>query len=414
MGKALTKEDLIYILQAVLKLSQLPTNALHRDADNGLYVEDYHQDLQAHTEDSSVHVTQQILDVLSRIAINESDELTYDGKQLMTYISQKPNNGLSQKDDGLYVPALQISKEADNVIGIKDDGLYVKNTDASKHVGDDSIHVTQEDKDEWNAMLYNANDYTDEEISRLPIHDFCFTTSLPATGQESMIYFLANNPDSPKECTYSIHIWRDNKWHTLTATNNTFNLYVTQEQFIESLKGFVHSNQNVLDALTEDENGRLCFKGQSVFDTLLIHPSKKNAIQIKDGQLYVYDYTEEITSMAKASFLTKTNLYNEEISQSGKYQLKDDIMNYNLLLIEYYYKPDNDRDSPGCAKTAIVDVDTLIECRQLGRNYMLEYGYGVMTSNSQIYIEGDMLTVNYYHNVCIYKITGIRKGDDDG
>lgn len=414
MGKALTKEDLIYILQAVLMLSQQPDNALHRDT-QGLYVKDYAGDLQAHTGDSSIHVTQDILDILSHIGIDDKDELTYDGKQLMTYISKEANNGLSQKTDGLYVPALRISKKADNALGMEEDGLYIKNTDSTDHVTNEDIHVTKEDKDNWNKTLDSAKKYTDDEIGKLPIHDFCFTTQLPTENQdETMLYFLADDPERPLECTFTVYIWRDGKWHTVGVTNKTLKNFVTHEDLTKILTNYAHSNQAVLDAITEDEFGALAYKGQSVFDNLLLSPDPTNAITVKDGKLYVRDYTQEIESIVKGAFLTKVNLYNEEISQSGKYQLKDDISNYNLLIIEYYYKPDKEGEPPGCAKTAVVDVDTLVECRQLGRNYMLEYGYGIMTSNSQIYVEGDMLTVNYYHNVCIYKITGIRKGDEDG
>lgn len=416
MGKALTKEDLIYILQAVLTLSQLPTNALHRK-DDGLYVEDYHADLEAHTSNGSIHVTQQILDTLARIGINENDELTYDGKQLMTYISKAEHNGLVQKDDGYYVPALRISQEACNALIKKDDGLFVKDTDASQHINNDSIHVTQDDKDNWDGMLDEANDYTDQEIAALPIHDFCFVTQLPATGQdETMLYFLANDPERCLECTYVLCIWRDGAWHTLGITNRTLKDYVTKQQFIDDTKQFFHGNQSILDALGEDANGILTYNGKGIFNLGLIDADDTNAIEIRNGKLYVRDYTQEIVSMVNSTQLVKTNLYNEEISESGKYKLKDTIDNYNLILVEYYYKPnDVDPGTPGCIQTAVIDPDTLNEAYSQGMLYILQYGYGVMTSNSQIHIVGDELTVDYYHNVCIYKITGIRKGgNSDG
>lgn len=392
MGKALTKEDLIYILQAVLKLSQLPTNALHREAD-GLYVEDYHADLEKHTNDDSIHVTQQILDTLSHIAIDDKGELVFDGKQLMTYISKAPDNALVEKSDG----------------------YYVKNTDASQHINDSSIHVTQDDKDNWDSMLDEANDYTDDEIAALPIHDFCFVTSLPTQDQdETMLYFLANNPDRCLECTYTLHIWKDGKWHVLGVTNKTLGDYVTKQEFIDGIKDFFHSNQSVLDALNEDVYGVLTYRGKSIFNLGLIDADKTNAIEIRNGKLYVRDYTQEINSLANSSQLVKTNLYNEEISESGKYKLKDTIDNYNLILVEYYYKPNNeDPGTPGCIQTAVIDPDTLNDAYSMGRLYILQYGYGVLTSNSQIHIVGDELTVDYYHNVCIYKITGIRKGSGE-
>lgn len=392
MGKALTKEDLIYILQAVFTISQLPTNALHRE-DGSLYVKDYSADLAAHTENNSIHVTQQILDILAHIDIDDKDELTYDGKQLMTYISKAADNALVQKDDG----------------------FYVKNTDASQHVNNSAIHVTQADKDAWNAMLGQATSYTDQEIAALPIHDFCFVTQLPTVNQdETMLYFLAEDPDRCLECTYVLYIWKEGKWHCLGITNKTLKDYVTKNEFIDGVKDFVHGNQAILDALSEDANGILIYKGKSIFHNDFISEEPGNAIKLKDGKLFVKDYTNDIKSIVKCTSLTKANLYDGEISESGKYKLKDTIDNYNLILVEYYYKPNHeDPGTPGCIQTAVIDPDTLNEAYSMGRLYILQYGYGVMTSNSQIHIVGDELTVDYYHNVCIYKITGIRRGVDE-
>lgn len=413
--KALTKEDLIYILQAVLMLSQQPTNALHRE-DDGLYVKDYTQDLEAHTSDSSIHVTQSILDVLNRITINEDDELTFDGKQLMTYISQEPFNSLVQKEDGYYVPSLRISQEQNNALEMKDDGLYTKNTDASTHTSDKVIHVTQNDKDTWNGILKEANDYTDQSIAEIPIQHLFFGTQLPNTGQsEDTLYFLADDPERIDECTYTIYIWREGAWHVLNITKRTLKDYVTDTDFKNTIKSFVHTNQEVLDKFSVDENGILLYDGHGFFDSVIVHPAKDNALEIRDGKFYVHNYTQEITSMMKSSALAKTNLYDQEISQSGKYKLKDTIDNYNLILVEYYYKPNKqDPGTPGCIQTAVIDPDTLNDAYSMGMLYILQYGYGVMTSNSQIHIVGDELTVDYYNNVCIYKITGIRKGDTDG
>ena len=44
MAKALTKEDLIYILNSIFRLSSEPNNSF-KMLDDGLFVEDYHQDL---------------------------------------------------------------------------------------------------------------------------------------------------------------------------------------------------------------------------------------------------------------------------------------------------------------------------------------------------------------------------------
>jgi len=415
MSKALTKEDLIYILQSVLKLSQDSDNALHRASDDGLYVKDYANDLRMHVDNASMHVTQNILDVLSHISIDANDELIYNGKQLVTYISKDADNAIIQKDDGLYAPAFKLSKKANNALILEADGLYNKNTDASSHINDHDIHVTKIDKDNWDGMLRSANDYTNQEIDKLPVRNFCFVTSLPESNQdEKMLYLLADDPSNLLGCTYTAYIYYNNAYHNIGITKQELSHYITTDQFAQALTMIAHNNQSVLDKLSEDASGALCYNGQNIFNNALVSTDPFNAIVVKDGKLYAKDYGKEIESIEKGASLAKVNLYNEEISQSGKYSLKDSIDNYNLILVEYYYKPDKqDKGTPGCIQTAVIDPDTLNEAYSMGMLYILQYGYGTMTSNSQIHIVKDKLTVDYYHNVCIYKITGIKKGDDE-
>ena len=61
--KALTKEDLMYILQSIFHLSDEPNNAF-KMLNDGLYVQDYHNDLQNsndnlqnHIDDTNVHIS---------------------------------------------------------------------------------------------------------------------------------------------------------------------------------------------------------------------------------------------------------------------------------------------------------------------------------------------------------------------
>ena len=54
-SKALTKEDLIYILDSIFRLSSQPNNAF-KMLEDGLFVNDYQNDLQEHTGDNDIHV----------------------------------------------------------------------------------------------------------------------------------------------------------------------------------------------------------------------------------------------------------------------------------------------------------------------------------------------------------------------
>ena len=84
------------------------------------------------------------------------------------------------------------------------------------------------------------------------------------------------------------------------------------------------------------------------------------------------------------------------------------------MLIEFYYYPNDPEEKPGDAKSVMVDTDTMEELYAKGIDYMIELGHGVSVANSKIRIHDDRLEVNYYHNICIYKITGIKRGDTNG
>ena len=70
MSKALTKEDLLYILQGIFRLSQEPDNAFDM-LEDGLYVKDYQNDLSNHTDDDTIHITPEIHDILDLLSIDE-------------------------------------------------------------------------------------------------------------------------------------------------------------------------------------------------------------------------------------------------------------------------------------------------------------------------------------------------------
>ena len=387
MAKQLTKEDLIYILQTIFQISHEENNGFMRKPD-GLYAEDYHRDLQAHIDDSNKHVTASIIRILNRLSVDENDELLFDNKPVVNR---------------------SISQDANNAIEKRADGYYVEKVDYASHFNNTVIHVTQEDKDAWNRIYDDAKEYTD----RLEIHEFYFVTSLPTANiSPTAIYFYANDPQRLNECYFTMYLWYDNDWRVLGITKKTFEDYVSKTELIEILKRYEHINQEVLDKLGEDDFGNLVYNGQDIVSTLLIAPDYDNALTLKDGKLYVRDYTTEINSLTKSVYLVKTPLYFTEIDDCGVYSLNDSIDNYTMLLIEYYYRPDEGTPhaQDACMKTAIVDIDTINECYNRGMNYLLEHRHGNLVASTLILMHDNKLIVNYYHNVCIYKITGIREG----
>lgn len=395
MQKALTKDDLIYILNGIFRLSAQADNAFQMLSD-GLYVKDYTNDLNAHMNDTDVHVDATIKAILNKITADDQGNIYYD-THLLCRVSTQAGNAIQQLPDGIFVTdySTEIQQHTD-------------------HTNDNEIHVTQLDKDTWNQMLADAKVFTLDEIQKLKILEIRPVSTLPEEDDisETTIYLLDNDPECPEGCPCTMNMYIMGQWIKLGVTNTILNHYVLKTDAQEAIdNSHVHDNQSVIDKFTENENGELLYDGANIHD-IGVSSQDKNAAQLINGQLYVRDYTEEIKTMQISAAFAKINLLDYELTDSGVYELKDFIDNYNILLVEYYYKPNDPQDTPGCAKTAVIDTDVLNLLYEKGIDYMLEYGYGILVSNSKIRMHENKIWINYYHNVCVYRITGIRKGDD--
>ena len=406
MAKALTREDLIYILESIFRLSEQENNAFQMLTD-GLYVENY----KIHANNENLHVNEQLGTILSKFAISENGALLFNGNPVNVSISTKEGNGIIFETDGLFVPGVQ---------------------EANEHVNNSNIHVTQEDKENWNSTLDEAKEYVLNEIKKIVIYDVQIVDALPeipviaATmddtdvipeGPEPVwpssttLYLLMNDPDSLEECPFTAYMFLQDNWEKLSVTNKTLSKYSLKTEVQDACdKAHEHANKEALDRFSIDDNGDLLYDGTNIHEVDL-STDRDNAAQMIDGKLYVKDFSNEIKTLQIAAAFSKVNLYDKEISDSGVYELKDSIDNYSLILVEYYYRPDDETQSPGCAKTAVIDTDVLNYLYSKNMDYMLDYGYGVLMSNSKIRMYDNKLWVDYYHNVCIYQITGIRRGD---
>ena len=389
MSKALTKEDLVYILQGIFRLSTQPDNAFQM-LDDGLYVKDYQNDFNNHTSDTGLHITQDIRDILNLFSIDANDNLLYDGKPVNVSISGEANNAIKVKSDGIYVEDIS--------------------TETKNHIQDTDIHVTKTDKETWDKTLQDAKDFTMDEIDKLVIYDIKEVDVLPTENISSTtLYLLTSDPEHSDECEDVMYMYLRDKWITLSITNKTLKLLATKKELEDYAKKddlHEHDNKDLLDKFSNADNGDLLYDGKSLHEFELSE-APNNAAKLKDGKLFVEDFSDTIRSLQVASAISKTRLYTGDITESGRYDLADDIDNYSMIMIDYYYKPENTDEEPGNAKTAVIDSDTLNELYDRGIDYMLELGYGVSTSNVKIHFHENQLWVNYYNNVCIYKITGI-------
>ena len=109
--KALTKEDLMYILQSIFHLSDEPNNAF-KMLNDGLYVQDYHDDLQNsndnlqnHIDDTNVHISNIAKSILDKFSVDSNGNLYFDNKSLGMQISNENKNAIQYKIDGYYVDA---------------------------------------------------------------------------------------------------------------------------------------------------------------------------------------------------------------------------------------------------------------------------------------------------------------------
>lgn len=391
--KALTREDLTYILQSIFRISVQENNAFQLMLD-GLYVEGYHNDLTAHATNTDLHIEEVMRDILEKFSVNEFGNLFYDSKPVNVAISSELKNAINIRPDGIYVKDIALETEA--------------------HLVDIDTHVTTQDKEEWTASLQSAKDYTDEAISVLPFFNLKVVTELPAESiLQNTIYLLKDDPDCLNELTFTLYLYYNSAWVNLGTTKQTINLLATKEELSEYAKTsnlHEHENKLIIDKFTESGTGDLLYNGLNI-NRQSIDEAPDNAIKVIDNKLYVKDYSQEMASLEIAAAFAKKSLLRQECAEAGVYKLWDVIDNYSLLIIDYYYKPEDETQPPGNAKTIVLDTDTINELYEKSIDYLIDLGYGSSTSNAKIRMHGDTMWINYYHGVCIYKITGIRRGD---
>ena len=212
-------------------------------------------------------------------------------------------------------------------------------TDLSNHTSDTIIHVTQDDKDLWNATLQNAKDYAKKLFDSITSFTIEIVDALPTEDIKSMtIYFMRNGRDNESDY-YEEYMYINDKWEIIGSTfvnlapyllkadfekyqqeitdkfakyntseeiSNTLSNYLLSQTFTNTLKNYSttteinkvletyakktelhkHSNKNILDKLS-DVSGTLNYNGTPIQTEIQISQESDNALEKRTDGLYV-------------------------------------------------------------------------------------------------------------------------------
>ena len=103
--------------------------------------------------------------------------------------------------------------------------------DLSNHTSDTIIHVTQNDKDLWNATLQNAKDYAKKLFDSVTSFSIEIVEFLPTKDIKSMtIYFIRNGRDNETDY-YEEYMYINNKWEIIGSTFVNLTPYLLKTDF---------------------------------------------------------------------------------------------------------------------------------------------------------------------------------------
>lgn len=252
----------------------------------------------------------------------------------------------------------------------------------SNHTSDTVIHVTQDDKDLWNATLQNAKDYAKKLFDGVTSFTIEIVDALPTEDIKSMtIYFMRNGRDNESDY-YEEYMYVNDKWEIIGSTfvnlapyvlkedfekyqqeitdkftkyntsdeiTNTLKDYLLAQTFTDTLKNYSttaevnkeleayakktelhkHDNKDILDKLS-DVSGTLNYNGTPIQTEIQISQESDNALEEKDDGLYVPKSTTlEATNEQIAELKKQNALLQEEIKT-----LEDILDSINKVVIE--------------------------------------------------------------------------------
>lgn len=247
----------------------------------------------------------------------------------------------------------------DNLDSIKE--LTQSFTDLSNtldtHIKDTIIHVTQDDKDLWNATLQNAKDYAKKLFDSVTSFSIQIVDTLPTENiKEMTIYFIKNSHNNESDY-YDEYMYINNKWEIIGSTfvnltpyllksdfetyqqeiadkflkyktsdeintilqdyllsvdfNNIIQKYFTSNEITNILKDYAksenlheHKNKDILDLLS-DIDGILSYNKIKLLTTIPISSEPGNVIQMFQDGIYV-SLDEKVSDLQVNSAISDT------------------------------------------------------------------------------------------------------------
>lgn len=230
-------------------------------------------------------------------------------------------------------------------------------TDLSNHINDTIIHVTQDDKDLWNATLQNAKDYAKKLFDSITSFSIQIVDILPTENiKEMTIYFIKNSHNNESDY-YDEYMYINNKWEIIGSTfvnltpyllktdfetyqqeitdkflkyktsdeintilqdyllaidfNNIIQKYFTSDEITNILKNYAksenlheHKNKDILDLLS-DIDGILSYNKIKLLTTIPISSESGNVIQMLQDGIYV-SLDEKVSDLQVNSAISDT------------------------------------------------------------------------------------------------------------
>lgn len=253
------------------------------------------------------------------------------------YINHKSNNVIhvSQEDRDKWDSNTGYTDEALKTHADNTNLHVTKNLQDkwNNHVNNLVIHVTQEDKDLWNSILQNAKDYAQNLFNQVTSFSIVKCKNLPTENIKTMtIYLLEIDPE--QDDLFEEYMYIDNKWEKIGNTRIDLSDYVTKallqttvdsinqainnfriqlQNSISSLESkhdqdvqdinddlnnnykpklHIHSNKQLLDALSSDGNGNLLYNNNKVSD--LTGYAKESDLHSHDNKNILDNLTQEV------------------------------------------------------------------------------------------------------------------------
>ena len=149
------------------------------------------------------------------------------------------------------------------------DLINTTDIDLGNHLDNFVIHVTQEDKDAWNAMLENAKKYAKELFDSATSLQAIKVNELPTEDIKEMCIYLIST--DPKENNYyEEYMYIDNQWELIGNTKVNLESYILKTEVEELLKDYLpkkdshtHENMDIINELS-DTNGLLNYRGTPI------------------------------------------------------------------------------------------------------------------------------------------------------